>query len=242
MRTTEQQQFIQRLHGVAEELRARDIMVLRRQAIGAELLKDIAEMGYQYPRLDAIRNLARRLSRQPNTTWKTRLKYAAKIEALAVSFEQLWPQEVRMELLRPVEGVEINPDNPFGANPELYAPLGYSGHMGVDFSCPVGTPVRAAAAGYVVSCGPHGSAGNIVRLRHDGLIEPMFGGDTRYCHLSEWMVGPSDDVERGHVIGLSGNTGFSEGPHVHFDLWLDTEPPDNGYGGRVDPAPYLVDA
>ena len=143
----------------------------------------------------------------------------------------------------PVDGGAplVNPDNPFGANPELYAPLGYNGHPGIDFSVSVGTPVMACADGNVVACGDAGTAGYYVKLRHDNL-----GCSTRYCHLSQWNVNAGDTVAKREIIGLSGGrpgdpgAGMSTGPHCHCDLWLDSEPTDNGFGGRVDPLPYFL--
>ncbi len=138
-------------------------------------------------------------------------------------------------LLWPVDA-ELEADNPFGANPELYAPLGYSGHPGIDFACPEGTPVRACADGTVVSAGPAGTAGNMVCLDHPD------GQRSRYLHLSRWDVNAGDDVTRGQQIGLSGNTGYTEGPHLHLDYypagWRQNT--GNGYASREDGAPLLV--
>ena len=136
-------------------------------------------------------------------------------------------------LLWPVDA-PLNEDNPFGANPELYAPLGCEGHPGIDLMCPEGTPVVAAADGYVSMAGDLGTAGYAARIEHGALA-----CETRYCHLSLLEVLAGDLVAKGQLIGLSGATGYTFGPHLHFDLWLDDEPRDNGYGGRVDPTPYL---
>ena len=167
------------------------------------------------------------------------------LDMLAQSYEQRYPiEEERMPRLSwPVENGEalVNPDNPFGANPELYAPIGYSGHPGIDFSVPVGTPIMAAADGYVAACGEAGTAGYRVELRHDAL-----GCTTRYCHLSWWDVEIGQEVQAAQTIGLSGGqpgepgAGYTEGPHLHLDVWDDNEPADNGYGGRCDPLLWLT--
>ena len=149
--------------------------------------------------------------------------------------EREWPSVESPEssneaftLLWPVDAA-LNEENPFGANPELYAPLGYPGHPGIDFLADH-QPVVACEAGTVTLAGPYGNAGNIVRLRHEGF-------ETRYCHLSEVHVEAGQWVDRGQQIGISGETGFAQGPHLHLDLWLDGER--NQYQGRVDAAPYL---
>ena len=143
-------------------------------------------------------------------------------ETPALPFTLLWPV-----------AAELKADNPFGANPELYAPLGYAGHPGVDFACTEGTPVRCCDDGTVAYAGSAGTAGNMVSVDHGAYR-------TRYLHLSEIHVSVSDYIARGGDIGLSGNTGFTEGPHLHLDFYPDGEPADNGYSGRVDPTPYLV--
>jgi len=145
-----------------------------------------------------------------------------------------------IHLLWPVpDDVPLNDQNPFGASPELYAPIGYAGHPGCDFSATKGTDVTACDGGPVVLARLFGTAGNAVRIHHEY-------GDTRYCHLSELLVAEGDTVERGQLIGRSGGrpgepgSGYTTGEHLHLDFWLDGEPADNGYGGREDPAPYLV--
>lgn len=127
----------------------------------------------------------------------------------------------------------LNTDNPFGADRALYAPLGYWGHPGIDFLCPVMSPIHACAGGEVIWAGAAGTAGNMVSLRHPW-------GVTRYLHLYRVSVVAGQAVAEGEFIGWSGNTGYTRGPHLHLDLYPDGEPKDNGYGGRVDPMSYLV--
>ena len=75
-------------------------------------------------------------------------------------------------------------------------------------------PVRAAAAGEVVFAGgdPCCSYGYYVVIRHSD------GYETLYAHLSRFDVTSGQRVERGQVLGISGNTGLSTGPHLHFEL------------------------
>jgi len=98
---------------------------------------------------------------------------------------------------------------------------GYSsGHRGIDYMADVGTPVFAAASGKVVitSSGWSGGYGNQIVVDHGG------GRSTRYAHLSSIAVGVGQTVGRGAVIGYSGNTGRSTGPHLHFELIINGSP------------------
>ena len=140
------------------------------------------------------------------------------------------------KLSRPVAAdIPLLRSNPFGAPDPIYTALGYAGHPGIDFEAPEGTPVYACAAGIVGWAAPAGTAGNMVRLVHHF-------GKTRYLHMSEISVQWGDAVTRGQQLGLSGNTGDTTGPHLHLDLYLVGVKPQNGYGGRVDPLPYIVDS
>ena len=134
-------------------------------------------------------------------------------------------------LHRPVPHA-INKENPFGQPDPDYTALGYLGHPGVDFLCPLSSDVDACDSGRVDSAGAAGTAGNMVVLRHSW-------GRSRYLHLTTWVVNPGQAVARGQLIGFSGSTGMSTGPHLHWDIYPHGEPYGNGYGGRVDPVPYL---
>lgn len=103
-----------------------------------------------------------------------------------------------------------------GFNPRRMHPVLHKvkGHFGTDFACPVGTPVWAAADGVITQRGPNGGAGNMMTIRHDnGLV-------TIYMHLSKFTPGlkVGDRVQAKTVIALSGNTGLSTGPHLHFGV------------------------
>ena len=100
-------------------------------------------------------------------------------------------------------------------------------HSGIDLAAPMGSTVRAAAAGTVVYAGWYAGYGNMVDIRHaDGLV-------TRYAHMSAYApnIGYGLPVEAGQIIGAVGETGHATGNHVHFGVRV------NGYA--VDPAPYI---
>ncbi|GBF82076.1 M23 family metallopeptidase [Aphanothece sacrum] len=85
-------------------------------------------------------------------------------------------------------------------------------HQGTDIGAPLGTPVLAAYAGEVAMADWSGGYGLMVVLRHlEGTQE------SRYAHLSEVYVQPGETVEQGTVIGRVGSTGYSTGPHLHFE-------------------------
>lgn len=87
-------------------------------------------------------------------------------------------------------------------------------HKGVDFAMPVGTPVLAVGDGEVVIAKRSGAAGNYVAIRHGRQYT------TRYMHLKKLLVKPGQKVKRGDRIALSGNTGRSTGPHLHYEFWI----------------------
>ncbi|MFE3253558.1 M23 family metallopeptidase [Streptomyces sp. NPDC059209] len=101
-------------------------------------------------------------------------------------------------------------------------------HSGVDFRAASGTPVVAVGAGTVVEAGWGGAYGNNVVIRmNDGTY-------TQYGHLSSIGVNVGQGVSPGTSIGLSGSTGNSTGPHLHFEARTSAE-----YGTDIDPLAYL---
>ncbi len=90
-------------------------------------------------------------------------------------------------------------------------------HKGVDFALPIGTPVLAVGDGEIVVAKNGGAAGNYVAIRHGRQYM------TRYMHMKKVLVKPGQKVKRGDRIGLSGNTGRSTGPHLHFEIWINNQ-------------------
>jgi len=93
-------------------------------------------------------------------------------------------------------------------------------HQGVDIAAPWGTPVWAAAAGTVVYAGWFGGYGKLVVVDHGGGVATLYG------HLSSIAVSPGDRVAAGDVLGRVGSTGYSTGPHLHFEIRVDGRPVD----------------
>lgn len=91
-------------------------------------------------------------------------------------------------------------------------------HRGIDIGAPTGTPVAAAKAGKVIFAGEMGTYGNVVFIDHGN------GLSTRYAHLSVIDVAVGDELQRGEKLGEVGSTGFSTGPHLHFEVLIDEEP------------------
>lgn len=112
-----------------------------------------------------------------------------------------------------------------------YEKLGAIGHDGVDFSLPEGTSVLAVDDGEIVQSG-EGDYGTTITIKHNW-------GWSIYGHLKEISVSESQKIKKGEQIGLSGDTGFSTGPHLHFSLKPNEFDIGNGFLGKIDPAPYL---
>jgi murein DD-endopeptidase len=101
-----------------------------------------------------------------------------------------------------------------GFNPRRVHPVTgrVSPHRGTDWAMPIGTPIIAPADGRVEKVGNHPVAGRYIVVRHDN------GYRTRYLHLSRAIVSRGDRVSMGERIALSGNTGRSTGPHLHYEV------------------------
>ena len=94
-------------------------------------------------------------------------------------------------------------------------------HPGIDIAVPIGTPIRAAGGGTVTAAGYDADYGLFVLLRHPSGYETMYG------HTSRLLTAEGDEVQAGQVIGLSGNSGRSTAPHLHFEIRHD--------GKSIDP-------
>jgi len=130
----------------------------------------------------------------------------------------------------PVQGYVSSPfgprNNPLTGKPEI--------HKGIDLVNAKGTPIHAAAGGIVLRAGSATGYGNVVMVTHliDGQVYT-----TVYAHLDSISVSAGQTVMPGQTVGTLGSTGWSTGPHLHFELhkgeWAVGQP------NAVDPAPYI---
>lgn len=134
---------------------------------------------------------------------------------------------IRALMRTPVDGARVS--STFGMR--LHPVLGFMKlHKGIDFAAATGTPVYAAGNAKVEHAAMTGTAGNMIKLRHDN------GWETVYMHLNRIMpdVIEGGRVSQGQEIGEVGTTGRSTGPHLHYEVHVGGEP--------VDPATIATDA
>ena len=119
------------------------------------------------------------------------------------------------------------PSSGFGERPDPFTDIPTM-HEGMDFSAPIGTPVRATAAGVVISADWHMEFGRTVEIDHgDGIV-------TRYAHNDRLLVKRGQKVARGQIIATVGRSGRATAPHVHYEVRLN--------GGSVNPWRYIINA
>ncbi|NCD09546.1 MAG: M23 family metallopeptidase [Negativicutes bacterium] len=99
--------------------------------------------------------------------------------------------------------------NPFGEGTEF--------HPGIDIPAGYGEPVYASAAGYVEDAGWYGGYGRYIKISHGNSYE------TAYGHLSSIDVAAGESVKKGDIIGYVGSSGYSTGPHLHFEVLVNGE-------------------
>ncbi|MFD5895676.1 MULTISPECIES: M23 family metallopeptidase [unclassified Streptomyces] len=114
-----------------------------------------------------------------------------------------------------------------------------SKHSGQDFAVSVGTNVKAVHKGTVVKAGPNGAGdgpayGNAIVVKHGTGPSAKY---SQYAHLSKVKVHAGQKVDKGQSIALSGNTGNSSGPHLHFEIRSTPN-----YGSAINPVSFLRSA
>jgi murein DD-endopeptidase MepM/ murein hydrolase activator NlpD len=164
---------------------------------------------------------------------RAKVEREAKREAAAEKAKQ--EREAKEKAARAAERARLNSFVAPVANASVTTSYGSSGglwssgaHTGIDFHADLGTEVRAVATGEVVEAGSDGSFGNSVVIKHrDGTY-------TQYGHLSSISVSAGQSVTSGQKIALSGATGNTTGPHLHFEARTGPD-----YGSDMDPVAYL---
>jgi murein DD-endopeptidase MepM/ murein hydrolase activator NlpD len=144
------------------------------------------------------------------------------LDAALTRLESVRDTARRLPFANPAPGRDIT--SRFGNRPDPFFG-GLAMHAGIDFRAPTGTEIRTTGAGKVIAAGLSGGYGNMVEIDH-GL-----GISTRYGHMSRVLVKVGDEVATGDVIGLSGSTGRSTGPHLHYEIRRN--------GDAVDPMQFL---
>jgi len=94
-------------------------------------------------------------------------------------------------------------------------------HRAIDYAAPYGTPIKAVGDGTVVRASWNGGYGNFISIRHNSTYT------TNYAHLSKYAVSYGQKIVQGQTIGYVGSTGFSTGPHVHYEMVK--------YGTKINP-------
>lgn len=102
-------------------------------------------------------------------------------------------------------------------------------HTGLDLAKPRNTPVKAADSGRVIQAGWRGGYGKVVMINHGNKNGKNIV--SLYAHLNSWHVSKGQSVTKGQVIGKVGSTGYSTGPHLHFEVRENGRP--------VNPKKYL---
>jgi len=157
---------------------------------------------------------------------QTNIQYNSLTEltASAEEWKEMWEH---LPYIRPVnvtmrlgDGLKFREKHPVLGSPRW--------HFGQDFRCPIGTEVHATGAGVVAYAGNQNDGFGI-----KVVIEHGYGYRTIYGHLSEYNVRRGQKISRGDFIGLSGNTGTSTGPHLHYQIDL--------FGEHVNPLWYFED-
>ncbi len=129
---------------------------------------------------------------------------------------------LRLPLSGPIHGAPITSRFGMRIDPFLGTP---AMHTGIDFRVPTGYPARVTADGTVTIAGYNGGYGNMVEVDHGNGIT------TRYGHLSKILVKVGQVVSKGTILGRTGSTGRSTGPHLHYEVRVD--------GDAIDPMKYI---
>ena len=163
---------------------------------------------------------------QPNASDETTKSLAIggndqteKAEKASVSYS---PSAVTVPITRPVEGGRYSSYYGYRNNPITHQ---YAFHTGLDIAVAYGTKIRAAYGGTVRQVGEDSRSGKYVTITHDD------GYETFYCHCSDILVSRGTVVRAGEAVACVGSTGWSTGPHLHFEIRKN--------GAKIDPLSVL---
>lgn len=200
------------LRDLQDNLKDKKIVVEQSKAETNKLLKDTKNKEALYQQQLADRKKKKAAIEKEIADFESKLKAFTNVASL--------PKSGSGVLAYPLKNVKVTQyfgNTPFSTqNPQVYSGMG---HNGVDFAAAMGTAVYSSADGVVIGVAnsdlacPGVSFGKYVLIRHtNGLA-------TLYAHLSSQSVSIGETVTSGQKIGLSGNTGYSTGPHLHFAVY-----------------------
>ncbi len=132
------------------------------------------------------------------------------VSELLTEKEKIWASR---PAIQPVNNKELK-RIAGGFNPKRFHPIlkKILPHEGIDFTADIGTPVYATGDGTVTAAYRSTTYGNVIFINHG------YGYQTRYAHLHDFNIRNGEPVKRGQVIGYVGNTGRSQGPHLHYEV------------------------
>jgi len=215
--------LLDELKAKAQALAAKkNILGVQQNKLG-EIITDIAKKASEIAkRKSAQEQIADRLKTQ-------RAFYEQAESQLAIESQQLERQIVDLESSR-----RGSKDMAVGSGTmsmpiraPITSPFGWRGHpifggrrfhSGVDLAGPNHVAIKASDSGCVLKTGWYGGYGKVVIISHG------HGKSTLYGHMAQTAVAPGQNVKKGEVIGYEGSTGFSTGPHVHFEVRIDGKP------------------
>jgi murein DD-endopeptidase MepM/ murein hydrolase activator NlpD len=207
-----------------EEIHQKDNTLYRSILSENEIVESVWEGGvggsgkYSEMSVEELNETARKVDQ---LTYKLELQ-SKSLDKLMTSSEKMKEKLKRIPSIRPVAGALVS-----GYGTRIH-PINKvrQMHAGIDFVAKSGTPVIATADGEIVIAGVKGNGYGIhVDINHG------YGYLTKYAHLSRVTVAVGQKVQRGDVIGYTGNTGLSKGPHLHYEIEKN--------GKKINPVDYF---
>mgnify|MGYP000951338488 FL=1 len=148
---------------------------------------------------------------------KSFYRYTPSDDGVVDYFDETGQSAKKFLMKTPINGARLS--SSFGNR--KHPVLGYTKlHKGTDFAAPTGTPIYAAGNGKMTTYGPNGTYGNFAKIEHAN------GYTTAYAHMSRFAKGVKRGsfVKQGQVIGYVGTTGRSTGPHLHYEVYVNSKP------------------
>ncbi len=187
--------------------------VQQKEALETSYAQELAKKKQIFANMEALERQKQQLEAESQRITQTLMQM--KIKRDFVGGQMIWPLDYNFNTITSFFGPRVEPIPGSGAN-----------HGAIDIAAPTGNNIYAALGGEVLASEFMWGYGNCVMIDHGGGIV------TLYAHASQRLVSKGDYVNRGDVIALVGSTGFSTGPHVHFEVRVN--------GTRVDPLGYVA--